>query len=694
MKCFCLLLLLLYNFPAIAFVGRTDPYIDSLKNQIISLEKDNLIDSLLNTRLELIKYVRNSEFEYFLELSNANIELAKKEGKNWAQIDTYMELGDVLNYKGIFSEALLNLNIALRLAEVDEYRPYVGWVSISIGNTYEGMQAYNKAIEFYQKAYSVFYETDNTIGKALASSNIGNCYNILNEFGKAEEFLRQGIKFWEQTDDLVNLAYSRMNLAEIKLTRGDFEGAKNELKSLMENVEKAVPGMDNSFEVNEAKLLLSLILANVAKSEARLGNKTEAVKNLEKAISLDKEINNTIYLATTYNLIGQVFLDEKDFQHALEYADSAMAISHNERIFVEEAKSYLLASNIYTALNKPGKALFYYKQFKSVNDSIYSNAVIQAISDVDAFVLTIEKEKNNQILGMKVEQEKNIRIVSLVAVGLIVIIIGFFSVLVYLRYRTEKKLTENLRIKNQQILEQSKNLELLNEELQVLNKSKDKFHSIIAHDLRNPTATIFSMTSLLNESYDDYDEDTRRELIQLVCEMSDRTVKLLDNLLTWSRVQLGRLAVNYSDFIIDDVLKESIGLSAQIAQAKGITLEFAESVNLTVKADKEMITAVIRNFHSNAIKFSLPGQQIKSGVKRNGDNVEVWIQDEGIGIPKDILEKLFNIDSEIQRKGTNNEAGTGLGLQLCNEFIKMHNGRIYVKSEEGKGSRFSFCLPV
>ena len=389
-RLFILLFTILLFLPGIT---KADEYIDSLPNVISRHLIENHVDSVLNTRLVLIKYVRFSDFELFLDLSKSNIELAKKENLNWGQIDTYMELGEVFILKGIFSEALNNLNEALKLAEIDEYRPYIGWVSISIGNAYEGMFAFNKAIDFYQKSFQVFEETDNTDGMALASTNIGSCYQELNELDKAEMFLTRGLKYYKQIDDPVNLGYVQMYLAELKIIRGKYNEAKSDLASLTYSVQELILNNKDASASNEAQNLLSVVLWLLSDCENHLGNTQKSISYLKNAVALNSKSGNFINLATFYNLLGNSYLAEKQYNLALVFADSAATIAKNERIFIEEAKSYQLFSNIYSGLNKPDKALNYYKQYKSINDSIYNNAVIQAISDVDVLVHTVEKEK-------------------------------------------------------------------------------------------------------------------------------------------------------------------------------------------------------------------------------------------------------------------------------------------------------------
>jgi len=243
------------------------------------------------------------------------------------------------------------------------------------------------------------------------------------------------------------------------------------------------------------------------------------------------------------------------------------------------------------------------------------------------------------------------------------------------------------------IKEQKEVLKQLNEELNQLVKSKDKFHSIIAHDLKNPVGSLFSITEMLATEYDQFSEKEKRELVEISFDTSKQTLRLLENLLSWSRIQGGHLKVKKTCFDITNEVNVVIENLRQTAELKSINVSINKSNEINVFADKEMISTVIRNLFSNAVKFSNSGKKIEVGLKKKNNLVEVWIEDEGIGIPENKLDKLFLIDSGFQRSGTNDELGTGLGLQLSYEFVKQNDGYFDVKSEVNKGSRFAFFIP-
>jgi PAS domain S-box-containing protein len=231
-------------------------------------------------------------------------------------------------------------------------------------------------------------------------------------------------------------------------------------------------------------------------------------------------------------------------------------------------------------------------------------------------------------------------------------------------------------------------------EMRELNATKDKFFSIIAHDLKGPFNAILGFSELLSESYDDFDEEEKKKFIHNIKIASDSTFKLLENLLDWSRLQTGK--INPIPEIIDLSLLtlENISVLKSMADSKKIKLFSSIQYNTRAYADANMVKTVLRNLVSNAIKFTHPGGEVKIQATENGNMAEVCISDNGVGIEEERIGLLFHIDEKLSTSGTANETGTGLGLLLCKEMIERQGGHIWVESEAGKGSRFFFTLPV
>ncbi len=250
---------------------------------------------------------------------------------------------------------------------------------------------------------------------------------------------------------------------------------------------------------------------------------------------------------------------------------------------------------------------------------------------------------------------------------------------------------------NQDITERKRIEEVLkNSEasLRELNATKDKFFSIIAHDLKNPFNSIIGFSNLLLEQIKEKDYEGIEKYAGIIQKSSQRAMDLLMNLLEWSRCQSGRMEFNPEYFEIISLIKDVIKLLNDSAQQKAISISRKLPHNVPVYADKAMVSTILRNLISNAVKFTNPGGKVVISAKQEQNDLIVSVCDNGIGIKKDTLGKLFHIEESVSTIGTLNEKGTGLGLILCKEFIEKHNGMIWVESEVGKGSVFTFALPL
>jgi PAS domain S-box-containing protein len=228
------------------------------------------------------------------------------------------------------------------------------------------------------------------------------------------------------------------------------------------------------------------------------------------------------------------------------------------------------------------------------------------------------------------------------------------------------------------------------------NNTKDKFFSIIAHDLKSPFQSILGCSEILEMNHKEYNEEKRGEIIKLITMSAKRAYGLLENLLTWSRSQSGMIDYKPEKLQLNVVLLDTIFDLQVYADQKDIKINNQITNDELVFADKNMISTILRNLISNAIKFTQQNGIVTLGAQKTAETnfTEIWVKDTGIGIPKDIMDNLFRIDKKVfTTSGTANEKGTGLGLILCKEFVEKHGGEIRVESKPEKGSIFSFTIP-
>lgn len=230
--------------------------------------------------------------------------------------------------------------------------------------------------------------------------------------------------------------------------------------------------------------------------------------------------------------------------------------------------------------------------------------------------------------------------------------------------------------------------------LEELNATKDKFFSIIAHDLRGPFYNILGFAELLVKKSENYTPEKIETMAKHLYLSANNTKDLLENLLDWSSSQSDRMPFNPKAVKLNDEVGKAIKSIDALVTQKNIRIEYSIDENIVLLADENMFRTILRNLISNAIKYSEHGQTIRIAAEKNTKHVEIKVSDQGIGMDEKAREKIFDLTKKHSTAGTAGEKGTGIGLIICKEFIERHNGTIWVESKLGKGSTFRFTLPL
>lgn len=260
---------------------------------------------------------------------------------------------------------------------------------------------------------------------------------------------------------------------------------------------------------------------------------------------------------------------------------------------------------------------------------------------------------------------------------------------------------EEMQVVRDDLEERTSELALLNEklrqsemQLEEINKNKDRFFSIISHDLRSPFNSLLGLTKLILEDFDGFSREEIKDSLYNLHQVSEGLFNLIEDLLDWSRIQFNRIEFEPKVFNLYEVVSSVVNALRSVAKDKNITVVNLVPKNCTINADAHMIKTIIRNLVNNAIKFTPKYGLIKISSGFDIDDLIVSVEDTGIGMSKEIVNKLFKLDSKVTSSGTEGETGTGLGLLISKEFVEKHNGKIWAKSEREKGSTFFFRIPV
>nr|HPI70501.1 HAMP domain-containing sensor histidine kinase [Tenuifilaceae bacterium] len=297
-------------------------------------------------------------------------------------------------------------------------------------------------------------------------------------------------------------------------------------------------------------------------------------------------------------------------------------------------------------------------------------------------------KKNEEIQSLTILRQRNLIFLWIAIFILLVAVIGT----IYYNLLSKKKVNALLSEKNEELKEANVKLLKSEENLKELNTAKDKFFSIIAHDLKNPFNTLLEISELLSANIHSYTKDEIQERSQIIHDSTLSLYKLLDNLLNWSRSQLDSIVYQPELFPLLPEVNQEIKLIETFSDRKNVKISVRIADHIMVFADKHVIGIVLRNLINNAVKFSHIDGKVMVSADEKGDMVEVAVTDNGVGMDREELDKLFKLDQSFTTKGTANETGTGLGLILCKEFIEKNGGKIWVSSTKEKGSTFFFTL--
>jgi signal transduction histidine kinase len=271
--------------------------------------------------------------------------------------------------------------------------------------------------------------------------------------------------------------------------------------------------------------------------------------------------------------------------------------------------------------------------------------------------------------------------------GAILVIIAVLVMLLVTQNRIKRKTNEQLEAKNDLI-------ELQKDELISLNVSKDKFLSILAHDIKNPLSSIHGISDLLLSDYDKLTDEEKKIFTHDIHTLSTNLFEIINTLLTWSTSQSGMITFRPTKFSIGKLCGKTANNLQTVAKQKDITIESNADDKLMVLADENMIISVLHNLINNAIKYSYHGTKIRIESVQLEGFAQISVIDSGIGLSAESRAKLFKYDQHFMNKGTAGETGTGLGLILCKDFVDKNGGTIKVESTPKEGSTFVFTLPL
>lgn len=666
-------------------------HIDSLllEVELSSNDSSNVID------LGWIGYLYSEiDFDSALFYVNKSIELAEKIQFTIGVAHGYYDRGYIYYDHEEFANSLKDYLFALDIYVQENDSINMGSIYTDLGELYALGYDKHTALNYNIQALEISEHMNDSSGIAVDLNNIGLIYMDIKNYDKAIEYMIRSLEIELKFDNEEYIAISYLNIASIYLDQKLFDNA---YKNIIESYKRI-----DKFESPDLKIeiysLLGEYYLDINKSDS-------AFYFINKALDKEETFNKKRHKAYNNFLLGRYFMLKDKFDLSVTHFSKAIMLSDSLDIKEYIDVFYKYRAEAYFKLGNYKNAFNNLQQSYAHKDSIHEDKLSLKLGEFERQI-ELERIQNEFKLEDQKKQgelEKGAIKLELVTWFSILIIIFLIAIVVTLisNYRIKSKAYKILKTKND-IEQHSEYLKITIDKLEENEKifedliaTKDKFFSIIAHDLRNSFNILVGYSDLLMND-PTYKNDPKKldKIIKTIYNTSEHSYSLLVNLLDWANSQSGHMKVVPQKFNLAGLIDSKTKYFMEMAGSKEIELNFDYQANIPVFADQNMIFTVLRNLIINAVKFTNRGGRIKLFTKLYANTVEVSVSDNGIGISKKEQKKLFRIDSDFKFNGSTNVSGTGLGLILCYEFIKLNGGEISVVSEEEKGSIFTFTLPI
>jgi signal transduction histidine kinase len=601
------------------------------------------------------------------------------------RIEIFCELSETY-WQSSFDTSLLMAIHAHTLALKIQDRPLIARSLNMIGNAYFLMGDFTKSMDHYMQALTIREALGDSNSIARSYNNIGAVYLQMKDHRQALDYLKKAKIIFEGLKDEVHLFSIMNNIGAVYIETEKYDTAH---EYLTEAYQIALRTGDE----DDA----SMALTNLGESALSMGLLEKSLDYQKKALEISRKLDNRAMMATIYTNLGKTYLEAKNYRGAYNAFHESLRLSEEVNSLQDLQENYRYLAEYYDIQNDYKQALHYYRLYAAAKDSINSQEAMIRIKEMESMsqALSLQQEiellrKDNEISKLKATRLKN-TIFFLAAVSLMIILV---FVVYYQKTRLKRETTRLLEEKNIQL--EKANLKLQNSEkhLKELNSTKDKFFSIIGHDLRNPLNALLGFSELISGNSRDYTSEEIQRYSKIINEAAKNIHLLIENLLEWSRSQSGNIDYNPEKTDLFPMVIEIFKVFDIHADKKGVSLvsEIPEDVSIT--ADRNLLSTILRNLINNAVKFTPTGGQVKVFCEQTDSEITISIEDTGIGMSEEQLDKIFRLSNNETMPGTSEEKGTGLGLILCKEFVELHKGKIWAVSKPKEGSTFSFTLPL
>jgi len=639
-------------------------------------------------RKEQMYYYRNLSALYVLRADLDSSLLNGEKGLQLArELDEAFQQGKILNLlaigyreKGIYPQAVAKQKEAIALFE------QLGDTAEVLGNlnnlaiSYGRMNNDTAELTIHQRVFSMEEKRGNATATARSANNVGMALISLRRTDEARVYFQTGLRLSEAADNQQFMASACFGFGECERLDSNYNAAVQWYNKAVDICEK------NGF--ND---FLSKNMSILGEVYERLDLPELALSYYEKAINiLEDRSGNLVNAAAVAVKLAGLLLE-------MEQTDKASSLVND---YLAKADSVDFGFNLPLLLKLSASIDFQRGSYKSayekltratvISDSLVEMKLIVETENIHARYEMARMEESNARLVQHLEQQNKINKIQWGIIALTTVLVLLSAMFLILLRRKSK----HLKVANKLLSEQKMEIEQKAAELDQLNKTKDKFFSIVAHDLKSPLTGIVGFSTMLSTDFESFSDQEKKNMIQHMKESTHQVSWLLDNLLHWARSQMKMTMLKPKRTRLKSFVKSETELLSHVASLKKIELKVDMTDELEVMVDQEMLRFVIRNLVSNALKFTHQGGRVTVEAHRLQGVVNLSVSDSGIGMTHEQMASLFALKAGGTTRGTNDEQGTGLGLVLCKDFIEQNGGSIEVRSEPGVGTTFTVSLPA
>ncbi|RXQ89035.1 tetratricopeptide repeat protein [Ancylomarina salipaludis] len=641
---------IIYIFITLCLITKTSFAVSSPQSKIDSLNKlctQTAGRERLENFLELSRGYWEIDPPRAIQLSNEALALAKNLDYNEEAAKAMYYLGCAYHINNQYDLSLTFLLDAYRFSNQNKFLDTNAKVALQLGIVYYQLGKYKKSFTFSQEAYDTFNHLNDKRGLARCWSLMGLYYKSQNLDDFALDYLDRGLK--------------------------------------------------SAKEINDDELICNA-LNDLGTFYTETGNILEAIKVYKEAVSYHRD-NSLNYNVGLFELnLGVLYLRHNENEKALSHLNKGYIIANKLKSHRLFSSYYDFLSQYYTNKKLYSEALSTYQKAQAYKDTIIADQQSNKITDLEVRQATRNKEIENQKLRED-NQKQEVEIFRQYVLSLSIVlalITGIF--ILFIRYRNNRRQSDILELEKSMADQHAKEmfakkeaLQRSEEALKAANETKDKMFSLIAHDLRGSVGNISNgLRMLLTEEDLVISEQESKEFLGSLFHSADNSYELLENLLAWARNQSHSITPNLEMVDLDSIILSNLELLSELSRIKAIRLYTSTENKVDIFCDRNMVHTVLRNFISNAIKFTNKGGTIEIRTEVKEHFVSISVIDDGVGMRKD---QIQNIHKGFTTDGTANEKGTGIGLALCRDFLSKNNGWFNVSSEVDKGSTFTFTVP-